>query len=50
MALAPTPVYTLVRQECSIYYSGGGGGGGRSDLSPCNDPRTIVGINTMNSV
>lgn len=53
LALSPTPI--LARQESN---SGGGGGGGssrsactrRSDLSPCNDPRTIVGINTMNSV
>lgn len=51
LALSPTPI--LARQESN---SGGSGGGSRSactrrsDLSPCNDPRTIVGINTMNSV
>lgn len=50
LALSPTPI--LARQESN---SGGGSGSRsactrRSDLSPCNDPRTIVGINTMNSV
>lgn len=50
LALSPTPI--LARQESN---SGGGGSSRsactrRSDLSPCNDPRTIVGINTMNSV
>lgn len=49
LALSPTPI--LARQESN---SGGGSSRSactrRSDLSPCNDPRTIVGINTMNSV